>query len=55
MIRHILEFIRHYILTLSALEGFARIVVTLVTIPRLRRRMHVPEAVGLLLSGVIGG
>src|SRR5271167_407622 len=55
MIPGILEFIRHYVLSLSALERFALILVMLVTIPRLCRRVHVPAAVGLLLSGVIVG
>jgi Kef-type K+ transport system membrane component KefB len=55
MIPHILEFTRHYVLTLSALERFALTLLMLVAIPRLCRRVHVPEAVGLLLSGVIVG
>ena len=52
---HALEFVRHYVLTLSALGRFAVTIVMLVTIPRLCRRAHVPEAVGLFLSGVIVG
>jgi Kef-type K+ transport system membrane component KefB len=55
MIPGIVEFIRHYVLTLSALERFAVFLLILVAIPRLCRRAHVPAAVGLLLSGVIVG
>jgi Kef-type K+ transport system membrane component KefB len=55
MITHILVFIQHYILSLSALARFAVTLVLLVTVPRLCRRLHVPPAVGLLLSGVIVG
>src|SRR5277367_905637 len=55
MVPHILEFIRHYVLTLSALEKFALFLVMLVAIPRLCRRAHVPAAVGLLLGGVLVG
>jgi len=55
MISHIAEFARHYVLTLTALERFALTLVLLVIIPRLCRRAHVPEAVGLLLGGVIVG
>jgi len=53
MTHQILEFIRHYVLSLSALGRFALTLVMLATIPRLCRRAHVPAAVGLLLSGVI--
>jgi hypothetical protein len=42
MIASSLDFIRRCILTLSALERFAVILVMLVTIPRLCRRAHVP-------------
>ena len=55
MTHQILEFIRHYVLSLSALGRFALTLVMLATIPRLCRRAHVPAAVGLLLSGVIVG
>jgi Kef-type K+ transport system membrane component KefB len=55
MIPHILEFIWHYILTLSALQRFALTLLMLVTVPRLCRRAHVPAAVGLLLGGIIVG
>ena len=55
MTPHVLEFVRHYVLTLSALERFALTLLMLVSIPRLCRRVHVPEVVGLLLGGVIVG
>ena len=41
MIPHILDFIRQYVLTLSALGRFAVTLVMLVTIPRLCRRAGV--------------
>jgi Kef-type K+ transport system membrane component KefB len=52
---HILEFVRDHLLTLPALAKFALALIMLVTIPRLCRRLHVPEPVGLLLGGVIVG
>ncbi len=55
MIETALEFLRHYMLALSALEKFALALIMLAIIPRLCRRAHVPAAVGLLLSGVIVG
>ena len=55
MIPHILEFIDHYVLTLSALGKFAIILVMLIFLPRLSRRVHIPSPVGLLLGGVIVG
>ena len=55
MIPHILEFIDHYVLTLSALGKFAIILVMLILLPRLSRRAHIPSPVGLLLGGVIVG
>jgi Kef-type K+ transport system membrane component KefB len=55
MISHILGFIHHYFLSLSALARFALTLVLLATVPRLCRWLHVPAAVGLLLSGVIVG
>jgi Kef-type K+ transport system membrane component KefB len=55
MISHIVDFVRHYVLTLSSLERFALTLVMLATIPRLCRRAHIPAAVGLLLGGVIVG
>ena len=50
MIPHIIDFVRHLRPDGSGLRS-----VTLVLIPRLCRRAHVPTAVGLLLSGVIVG
>ena len=55
MISDIADFVRHYVLNLSALGRFGLTLVMLVFIPRLCRRAHVPIAVGLLLSGVIVG
>ena len=55
MIPHVIDFVRHHVLTLSALDRFGLTLVMLVLIPRLCRRAHVPTAVGLLLSGVIVG
>ena len=54
MIPHVIDFVRHYVLTLSALGRFGLTLVLLVFIPRLCRRAS-PTAVGLLLSGVIVG
>jgi Kef-type K+ transport system membrane component KefB len=55
MIPGVLDFIKYYVLSLSALGRFALILVMLVILPRLCRRAHVPSAVGLLLGGVIVG
>ena len=55
MIPNIVEFIRTHLLTLPVLAKFALGMVIIVTIPRLCRRLHIPAAVGLLLSGVIVG
>ena len=55
MTMHVLEFIRHYVLSTSALTRFAVTLALLVTIPRLCRYVHVPAPVGLLLGGVIIG
>jgi len=52
---HILEFIQHYILTLSALARFSIALAMLFAIPRLCRRVHAPAAVGLLVGGIIVG
>jgi Kef-type K+ transport system membrane component KefB len=51
----ILHWIRDHLLTLPTLAKFALGMVLIVVIPRLCRRWHVPEAVGLLLAGVIAG
>jgi Kef-type K+ transport system membrane component KefB len=55
LISGIADFVRHYVLNLSALGRFGLTLVMLVFIPRLCRRAHVPTAVALLLSGVIVG
>jgi Kef-type K+ transport system membrane component KefB len=55
MIPRILNFIDHYVLTLSALGKFSIALVMIIFVPRLCRRVHVPPAVGLLLGGVIVG
>jgi Kef-type K+ transport system membrane component KefB len=55
MTAHIIEFLQHYVLSLSSLARFAVTTVLLVTMPRLSRRIYLPEAVGLLLGGVIVG
>ncbi len=52
---HVLEFIRHYVLSTSALTRFAVTLALLITVPRLCRRVYLPAPVGLLLGGVIVG
>lgn len=49
-----LEFVRH-LLTLSALGKFAVAMTLIIILPTVSRRLHIPEAVGLLLGGVIVG
>jgi Kef-type K+ transport system membrane component KefB len=48
-------FIRDHLLTLPSLAKFAVGMMVFVGVPRICRRIHVPEAVGLLLAGVIVG
>ncbi len=48
-------FIRDHVLTLPSLAKFAIAMMIFVGVPRICRRIHVPEAVGLLLAGVIIG
>jgi Kef-type K+ transport system membrane component KefB len=55
MLPRILNFIDHYVLTLSALGKFALILVMLIFLPRLSRRVHIPSPVGLLLGGIVVG
>jgi Kef-type K+ transport system membrane component KefB len=55
MVPHILGFIDHYVLTLSALGKFALILIMLIFLPRLSGRAHIPSPVGLLIGGVIVG
>ena len=51
----IAAFIREHMLGLPSLAKFAIAMILLVGVPRLSRRVHLPEAVGLLLIGVIVG
>jgi len=51
----LLPFIQRHILSSSALEKFALTLILLAMVPRLCRRAHIPEPVGLLLAGVIVG
>jgi Kef-type K+ transport system membrane component KefB len=50
-----ISFLRDHLFTLPVLAKFAVGMVMLVIIPRLSRLVHVPAAVGLLLSGVLVG
>ena len=50
-----LEFLHKAIALLPVLARFAVLLALIVTIPRLSRRIRLPEAVGLLLSGVLLG
>lgn len=50
-----LEHFHHAVAALPALAKFAIGMALIISIPRLSRRIHLPEAVGLLLSGVILG
>ena len=49
------EYVHHAVEFLPTLAKFAIGMVLIITIPRLSRRVHLPEAVGLLLSGVVFG
>jgi Kef-type K+ transport system membrane component KefB len=51
----ILEYLRREVAVLPVLAKFAVLIVLIVMIPRLSRRVRLPEAVGLLLSGVVIG
>ena len=51
----VLETINRAIEFLPVLARAAILLLLIVTIPRLSRRVHLPEAVGLLLSGVVLG
>jgi Kef-type K+ transport system membrane component KefB len=55
MLSNTISFLRDYLFTMPVLAKFAVGMVMLVTVPRLCRRLHVPAAVGLLLSGVVVG
>ncbi len=51
----ILEDLRQGVAALPVMAKFAVLIVLIVMIPRLSRRVRLPEAVGLLLSGVVIG
>src|ERR1700745_3627926 len=50
-----ISFLRDYLFTMPVLAKFAVGMVMLVAVSRFCRRVHVPAAVGLLLSGVMVG
>jgi Kef-type K+ transport system membrane component KefB len=50
-----LEFLHRVIALLPALARFAILMALIVIVPRLSRRLRLPEVVGLLLSGVVLG
>src|SRR5215475_3651553 len=50
-----LEFIRTHLLTLPILTKFAIIMAVLVGVPALSRRLRLPAAVGLLITGLVIG
>ena len=50
-----LEYLHKLVAVLPTLARFALCMVLIVVIPRLSRRAHLPEAVGLLLSGMLFG
>ena len=52
---HVIEFLRAHALSLSTLTKFACVMAILVGVPHLSRRLGLPVAVGLLLSGVLVG
>lgn len=51
----LLDYLHKLVAVLPTLARFALCMVLIVIIPRLSRRVHLPEAVGLLLSGVLFG
>ena len=51
----VLEYLHRAIEFLPNLAKFAIGMALIISIPRLSRRVHLPEAVGLLLSGVVFG
>jgi Kef-type K+ transport system membrane component KefB len=55
MLSNTISFLRDYLFTMPVLAKFAVGMVMLVAVPRFCRRVHVPAAVGLLLSGVMVG
>jgi Kef-type K+ transport system membrane component KefB len=55
MLSSSIHFVRDYLFTLPVLAKFALGMVMLVVIPVVSRRLHIPAAVGLLLSGILVG
>ena len=55
MLSSSIHFVREYLFTLPVLAKFALGMVMLVVIPDVSRRLHIPAAVGLLLSGILIG
>ena len=55
MLSSSIHFVREYLFTLPVLAKFALGMVMLVVIPVVSRRLHIPAAVGLLLSGILVG
>jgi Na+:H+ antiporter len=55
MLSSSVHFVRDYLFTLPVLAKFALGMVMLVVIPVVSRRLHIPAAVGLLLSGILIG
>jgi len=55
MLSSSIHFVRDYLFTLPVLAKFALGMVMLVVIPVVSRRLHIPAAVGLLLSGILIG
>ena len=51
----ILDYLHKAVEVLPVLAKFAVCMMLIVIIPRLSRRVHLPEAVGLLLAGVLFG
>ncbi len=51
----ILPLLRDHVLTLPSLAKFALAMIVFAGVPRLSRLAHIPEAVGLLLAGVLIG
>jgi Kef-type K+ transport system membrane component KefB len=52
---HWIEFLRSHAMALPTLAKFAIAMAIIVCVPRLSRRVHLPAAVGLLLSGIVIG
>jgi Kef-type K+ transport system membrane component KefB len=52
---HLIEFLRSHALALPTVAKFAIALAIIVCVPRLSRRVRLPAAVGLLLSGIVMG